>query len=76
MWYYTENLWWQHWNFQYKDDNSECFAAFGESKYLETGENENKIYVEDNLNWQFIEDDSVCQKGSRRDLSEEKKFVV
>uniref|UniRef100_K1PZT6 Uncharacterized protein n=1 Tax=Magallana gigas TaxID=29159 RepID=K1PZT6_MAGGI len=49
-------------NCQYKDDNSECVAAFGESKSLEsgeTGDKEDKCQDEDNLCRQNIEDDSV-----------------
>ncbi|XP_052698909.1 uncharacterized protein LOC128176543 [Crassostrea angulata] len=66
-------------NCQYKDDNSECVAAFGESKSLEsgeTGDKEDKCQDEDNLCLQNIEDDSVGHKESRRDLSEEKKLVI
>nr|XP_034323091.1 uncharacterized protein LOC105333516 isoform X1 [Crassostrea gigas] len=66
-------------NCQYKDDNSECVAAFGESKSLEsgeTGDKEDKCQDEDNLCRQNIEDDSVGHKESRRDLSEEKKLVI
>ncbi|XP_052698924.1 uncharacterized protein LOC128176552 [Crassostrea angulata] len=66
-------------NCQYKDDNSECSAAIGESKSLETsatGDKEEKCQDEGNLCRQNIKDDSVSHKESRRDLSEEKKLVI
>lgn len=66
-------------NFQYKDDNSESFAAFGESKSLEiseTGDKEENCQDEYNFRRQNIEDDSDSHKESSGDLSEEKKLVI
>lgn len=60
-------------SFQYKDDNSECFATFGELKSFETsdetGDKEEKCRDEDNLRRQNIEDDSVSHKERREEIS-------